>query len=41
MVQWLTLNEFLEAQNGRIGRFSVYERIHDNSIAHICIGRKF
>ena len=40
MHQWLTVNEFLTAQQGRIGRSSLYERIHEGSIAHIRIGRK-
>ena len=40
MAKWLTVNEFLELQQGRIGRSSLYERIRTSEIAHIRVGKK-
>ena len=38
--RWSTVNEFLDAHKGHIGRSSLYERLRDRSIPSIRIGRK-
>ena len=40
MKKWLTVNEFLKAHQGLIGRSSLYSRIQSNEIAHIRVGTK-
>jgi excisionase family DNA binding protein len=38
--QWLTVNEFLEAFKGQVGRSSLYEHLRDGSLPSVRIGRK-
>ena len=40
MHKWLSVNEFLDAHKGHIGRSSLYERIRMGQISHVRIGKK-
>jgi len=40
VTEWLTVKEFLSRYKGRISRNTLYDRVADNSIPAVRLGRK-